>query len=91
MSASFDELLIVTQLKKCLIIRLSLYDRDGWKEDSRNLAKTAVSQLFFQAKLFQINEDGLGVVVTSFKGGADGKGLRDAVESVVDDLEKVLL
>ena len=39
----------------------------------------------------QINEDGLGVVVTSFKGGADGKGLRDAVESVVDDLEKVLL
>ena len=45
----------------------------------------------FQAKLFQINEEGLGVVVTSFKGGADGKGLRDAVESVVDDLEKVLL
>ena len=41
--------------------------------------------------MFQINEDGLGVVVTSFKGGADGKGLRDAVESVVDDLEKVLL
>ena len=41
--------------------------------------------------LLQINEEGLGVVVTSFKGGADGKGMRDAVESVVDDLETVLL
>ena len=33
----------------------------------------------------------MSYLVASFKGGADGKGLRDAVESVVDDLEKVLL
>ena len=47
--------------------------------------------VFFQAKISQINEDGLGVGCDFLQGGSDGKGLRDAVESVVDNLEKVLL
>ena len=50
-----------------------------------------VIAVFFQAKISQINEDGLGVGCDFLQGGSDGKGLRDAVESVVDNLEKVLL
>jgi hypothetical protein len=41
--------------------------------------------------ILQINADGLGTLVATLKGKADGAGLAQAIDDTFKDLEKLLL
>ena len=61
---------------------------------SQSIRKPIGPEIFLRTAIFCSSvfiSSPMSYLVTFFKGGMDGKGLRDAVELVVDYLEKVQL